>query len=225
MIRVAANPSHALPTIAGWSVALLLTRVSAACAVLALSACTLLPAPREQQTYTLPAFTPVARTAASTAWSLRVNTPFTTAPLDSRQVIVQRPNASLASYHGIRWADRAPVLLRDRLVQALSDSSLFTAVVSDRNAILPTDVELSMTLGSFQLIHADGRAHATIRMQTQLIDTRGPHLLGHQAFAHVHAVDDPADPDAVIAAFGRATDALAEALATWVASLAPGTPS
>jgi len=225
MIRVAANPSHAPPTTAERSAAHLLTRINAACAVLALGACTLLPAPREQQTYTLPAFAPAVRAAAPTAWSLRVNTPFTIAPLDSLQVIVQRPNASLASYHGIRWADRAPVLLRDRLVQTLSDSGLFTAVVSDRNAILPTDVELSMTLRSFQLIHANGRAHATIRMETQLIDARGPHLLGHQTFAQVHAVDDPADPDAVIAAFGRATDALAAALATWVASLAPGTPS
>jgi len=222
MIRVAENPSHPPQTAARRFVAHFVTHVSAACALSALGACTLLPAPQAQQTYVLPAFTPVARTAAPAAWSLRVSAPFTTAPLDSRQVIVQRPNASLASYHGIRWADRAPALLRDRLVQALSDSSLFTAVVSDRNAILPTDVELFMTLHSFQLIHANGRANVTIRMEAQLIDARDPHLLGHHAFTHVHAVDDPANPDAVIAAFGRATDALAEALATWIARLAPG---
>jgi len=224
MIRVAANPAH-VPQTTARSVATLVTRVSALCAVWVLGGCTLLPAPREQQTYTLPAFTPAVRAATPTAWSLRVNTPFTTAPLDSLQVIVQYPNASLASYHGIRWADRVPVLLRDRLVQALSDSRLFTAVISDRNAILPTDVELSLTLRSFQLIHANGRANVTIRMEAQLIDTRGPHLLGHQTFAQVHAVDNPANPDAVIAAFGHATDTLAETLATWVASLAPGTSS
>jgi len=229
MIRVTTNPLTPQPTAHlptprtrlthAWRKA---AQCGAACVALTLGACTLLPAPQALQTYALPTFMAPVPSASSTAWSLRVNTPSTTTPLDSHQVIVQHANASLASYSGIRWADRAPMLLRDRLTQYLSDSGLFTAVVSDHDSILPTDAQLSITLRSFQLIHTQARADVHIRMEAQLIDARGPRLIAHHAFAHMYTVEDPTDPDAVIAAFGHTVDALAAALNAWMALLVPG---
>jgi len=190
-------------------------RLLAACTVLTLAACSLLPAPDAQTTYTLPTFRPAPQAARAHDWVLRVDTPQTTAPLDTRQVLVQYPNASLASWRGILWADRAPVLLRARLAQALADSGLFTAVLTD-NTGARVDAELSMTLRSFQVLNPDTDAQVEVRVQAQLIHTD---VLGQKLFSFTQSVDAPRDPDAVVAAFGHATDTLAAALQTWLQDL------
>jgi len=221
MIRAAAQRTHP-PEHAG-----ILVRRSAACAALtavlatvaALSACTLLPKPDAQKMYVLPASPTSAHTAAPTEWSLRVGTPLAIAPLNSNQVIVQYPNASLASYHGIRWADRAPVLLRDRLAQTFGDSGLFSAVVAG-SATASTDLELAVTLRAFQLEDPAGHAHASVRLEAQLFDARTLQLLGAQPFAQSLVVHNPNDPDAVIAAFGGAVDDVARAMITWLQQIA-----
>jgi len=187
--------------------------------VATLSACSLLPKPDAQQIYVLPASPASAHTAAPTEWSLRVGTPLAIAPLNSNQVIVQYPNASLASYHGIRWADRAPVLLRDRIAQTLGDSGLFRAVVAG-NATASTDLELAATLRAFQLEDPVGHAHVAVRLEAQLFGSSTLQLLGAQPFAQSQAVHNPNSPDAVIAAFGRAVDDVARAMLAWLQQIA-----
>jgi len=199
-------------------------RLGAVCTLLALAACSILPKPEAQQTYVLPASVTPTQAATPTGWLLRVHTPTTVAPLDSTQVIVQYPNTSLAAYRGIRWADHAPVLLRDRLAQYFSDSGLFTTVVSG-NSRLPADVELAMTLRSFQLMDPQGKASVNLRLEVQAIASNGPRLLADQPFTQIRPVADPGNPDAVIAAFGEVVDAVAGAMATWLEQLAQNAAS
>jgi len=205
----------------------LVQSIPGACAALALGACSLLPAPQAHVSYTLPAAASAqgSRAAAhataplpAAAWSLRVYTPTAVAPLDSPWVIVEHPNATLASYHGIRWVDRAPVLLRERLVQRFGSSGLFAAVVSD-DAMAPSDVDLSLQLHAFQLHDPAGQARVLVRLQAQLIDGKSARLMGDQTFVQTQVVDDPRNPDAVIAAFGGVADAVADAMAAWLEPL------
>lgn len=196
-----------------------LARLGAPCAALLLGACSLLPTPSTHVAYHLPQPGDAARAAQATAvpWSVRVATPQAIQPWNSRQVIIRDANASLASYAGIRWADTAPALLRERLAQHLADSGRFAAVGTDRTPAL-ADIELASDLRAFQLSRgADGNA-VEVRLDARLIDLRQRQILDSRVFSQRITLADGGNADAMIAAFGVAVDRISVELTDWLAA-------
>ena len=98
--------------------------------------CSILPKSEPQTRYNLPA-TAMQSTAVQKNVSLYVAAPQANRLINSNRVLVQPTGSEIQIYKGTQWADNAPVLLRERFVQAFTDARLFNAVSSD--AALKTD--------------------------------------------------------------------------------------
>ncbi|HHW2273594.1 TPA: ABC-type transport auxiliary lipoprotein family protein, partial [Pseudomonas aeruginosa] len=63
--------------------------------------------------------------------ALRVYAPESSRVLDSERLFIAQPDGRLSAWQGVRWADPAPVLLRDRIVEAFMRDGRSTSVITD----------------------------------------------------------------------------------------------
>lgn len=183
---------------------------------LLLAGCSILPEAEELQVFQLPSVAapqPVASTSGE-GEVLRISRPRANPLLDSTRIIVMPRADQLSAYQGVRWSDRAPVLLRDRLVERGRERGRFRAVISDD---LPAPAALEMTgeLKAFQVEYRDGRPRAVIRLQATLLRGGSRELLASRTFVVEQDVAGRSVEEAV-AALGQASDALAEELLLWL---------
>ena len=180
--------------------------------VLWLSACTIFPEATPQTRYNLPAavLQPIATTQNIT---LYVALPQANRLINSNYILVQPNGTEMQSYKGAQWADTAPVLLRERFVQALTDAALFQAVTGD--AALNTPLALEGYLANFEVQYQDGQPVIRIQYEGKVIDRQSSSIMRSQRFV----ISQPAtatDIDAVITAFGLAADELSLQVLAWL---------
>ena len=185
-----------------------------------LGGCSILPKGEAPNVYLLPA-TPVSATAhrAVLQESLRIVTPQATRTLDSTHIAVLPEDNVITGYAGARWSDRAPRLLRDRLVDAFRTDGRFAAVSSDE-ANLQVDLELTGDLRAFQSKYERGVPVVVIRYDVQLVRSRSRHIVATHRFDIRQSVVGKEVPQ-VITAFGQAADQLAAQVIAWVAASEP----
>lgn len=197
------------------------------CAVITLGVllggCTILPKSEAPNIYLLPA-TPVAASAhqAVLQESLRIVTPQAARALDSSHIAVLPQDNVITSYAGVRWSDRAPRLLRDRLLDAFRTDGRFAALSSDE-AQLQADLELTGDLRSFQSEYVQGEPVVVVRYDAQLVQGRSQKIVATHRFDIRQPVAGKEVPQVVIA-FGQATDQLAAQVISWVTATATKTP-
>jgi cholesterol transport system auxiliary component len=185
-----------------------------ALASLLLGACSILPQPESPTVYLLPtASPPPAAAPAPVAWSLRVDTPDAAHALDGARIVVVPQDNVVTTYRGARWTDRAPVLLRDRLLEAFRADGRVAALSSD-SAELGADYELGGDLPAFQSQYEDGRPVVVVRYDARLVQGRSQRILAARRFEVREPVAGKEVPQ-VVAAFGRAGDALAAQVIPW----------
>ena len=177
-----------------------------------LSACTVLPKSQVLSIYRLPASSLPGHTA-SADWALRVNKPYSSQLLDSTRIAVLPPGDQISAYQGVRWSDRAPLLLRDRLVDAFLDDGRLKAVSSD-DSRLQADLELDGDLRAFQSEYQNGRPAARILLEARLVESGSLRILASRRFEVSQVASDTSVP-AVINAFGQAGDQLAREVLEW----------
>ena len=188
-------------------------RLLAAVALLSgLSACSIWPQSEVLSVYRLPASRLPAQPVSSD-WSLRVNTPYSNQLLDSTRISVIPPGDQVSAYQGVRWSDRAPLLLRDRLVAAFLDDGRINAVSSDASR-LHADLELGGDLRAFHSEYRDGRALARIQLEARLIEHGSLRILASRRF-DISQVAHDTSVARVVEAFGQASDQLARELVDW----------
>ena len=185
-----------------------------------LAACSILPKVEAPNVYLLPG-TPAPASVHQTALlqSLRIATPHAARALDSNRIAVVPQGNVINVYAGARWSDRAPRLLRDRLLDAFRTDGRFTALSSD-DAQLQADLELTGDLRSFQTEYVQGEPVVVISYDAQLVQDR------KIVAAHRFDVRQPVagkDVPQVVTAFGQATDQLAAQVIAWVAASAART--
>ncbi len=189
------------------------------CAAIALGmllgGCSILPRSEAPNVYLLPA-TPVAPTAHQTVVpeSLRIVTPQAARALDSSHIAVLPQNNVITAYDGARWSDRAPRLLRDRLLDAFRTDGRFAALSSDE-ARLQADLELTGDLRAFQSEYVQGVPVVVIRYDAQLVQGRSQKIIATRRFDIRQPVAGKEVPQ-VVTAFGQATDQLAAQVIAWV---------
>jgi len=177
-----------------------------------LGACSILPKSEVLQVYRLPA-QPLTSQAPTVDWALRVNKPYSSQLLDSTRIAVLPPGDQISAYQGVRWSDRAPLLLRDRLIDALRDDGRIPAVSSD-DSRLHADLELSSDLRAFHSEYQGDRPQARILLEARLVQSGNLRILASRRF-NVSQTASDASVGAVVQAFGLAADQLARELVDW----------
>jgi cholesterol transport system auxiliary component len=182
-----------------------------------LGACSVLPKSEPLTYYLLPASpAPAQAERPQMAWSLRVDKPYANQLLDSPRIAVLPSGAQVAAYQGARWSDRAPILLRDRLIDAVRSDGRVAAVSSD-DARLAADLVLSSDLRAFQSEYHDGQPAVHIVLEARLVQAGSQQIVATRRFEVRQPTADPS-VDAVVAAFGQAGDRLANELVAWTLS-------
>lgn len=177
-----------------------------------LSACSILPKSQVLSIYRLPASS-LPNHAVSADWALRVNKPYSSQLLDSTRIAVLPPGDQISAYQGVRWSDRAPLLLRDRLIDAFLDDGRLKAVSSD-DSRLQADLELDGDLRAFNSEYQNGRPAARILFEARLVESGSLRILASRRFEVSQAARDTSVP-AVVNAFGQASDQLAREVLEW----------
>lgn len=178
-----------------------------------LGACSILPKAESPDFYLLPATQQPARGSAAVNWSLRVSAPTASLALDSNRIAVVLQGNQLSSYQGARWSNRAPGLLRDRLLDAFTANGSIRALSSDE-ASLQADLDLTGELRAFQSEYQNGKPVIHIRYDARLVRTLGQRIVASRSFEVSQPVDGKQVPE-VVSAFGRAADQLSAQVVEW----------
>ncbi|MBO3276445.1 ABC-type transport auxiliary lipoprotein family protein [Pseudomonas schmalbachii] len=189
-------------------------RLMGCCAVFSLlAACSILPEAENPDVYRLPATPASASRASAVDWSLRVITPKASLALDRPRIAVVPEGNLLSSYQDARWSNPAPVLLRDRLVDAfLADGRVKELSSDDYN--LQADLELAGDLRAFQSEYRGGKPEIVIRLDARLVQAATQRIVAVRSFSVTQPVDGSQVPQ-VVEAFGKAGDQLAAQVVDW----------
>ncbi|MDF0750579.1 ABC-type transport auxiliary lipoprotein family protein [Marinobacter sp. 71-i] len=182
-----------------------------------LSACTLFPERPANRIFQLPA--PAIAKAADAKQqerTLRVGTPQAENPINSARILVSpggnRSN-EIQAYQGVRWSNKAPVLVRNHLIEAFRRDGRLATVITDTSPAR-SDLTLAGHLTAFQSEYQDGAPFALIRLDIQLIDERTRNTLASKRFEHRHPATGE-EVEAVVEAFGEASGELAREVVDW----------
>lgn len=186
------------------------------CGVLLLAACSILPKQETLHVWRPPTTTPAA-TAAKQSFSLRVDTPHASGPLDATTIMVLPSPGQVSTYKGARWSDTPALLVRQRLVDGFMAAGL-PAITTDDDTVL-SDYTLSGELRAFQTEYRSGSPLVVVRYDARLRRSGSRHLLAARSFT---VTESPADADIpeVVNAFGAAEDALARQVVAWTLATA-----
>lgn len=158
----------------------------------------------------LPAAAPAA---SSIGWQLLIDTPRTSATLDSAHIAVMPSAGVLEVYPAARWRDPAPVLLRSLIVLAFDNDGRIGGV-SAADAGLSGDYTLATELRGFQMELSGADAQAAIRLTAKLFDHANNRIVASRSFdvATPAASSDVGD---AVKAFELALGEVLPALVAW----------
>ncbi|WP_414704243.1 ABC-type transport auxiliary lipoprotein family protein [Pseudomonas sp. UBA1879] len=180
--------------------------------VLSMTACSILPKQAPSDVYRLPTVSTVSKPATPAPWSLRVARPKSSETLDSPRIAVIPQGDVISSYKGARWSDPAPVLLRNRLVDAFYRDGRVQSISTDESN-LQADIELGGELQAFQSEYRGTAIEVVIRLDARLADDHQRIIASRRFEVHQPVADKQVS--AVVTGFGQASDALTTQLVQW----------
>lgn len=178
-----------------------------------LGGCSLLPESKPVSVYQMPAPARDQQTTRTLPLALRINTPQAGFALNSPRLLVNPAGDQLSSYKGARWSDPLPVLVREYLRRAFTQSAGFASVSNDEHA-LHADIQLGSDLLSFQVIYRDQQPVAVVELEARLIEPGARQVLASRIF---RAEQSPADAQvpAVVRAQAAALEQVSNQLIDW----------
>jgi len=187
-------------------------RLALLLSVALLSACSILPKSEPSDVYRLPVGAAASSVAQPVQWSLRLARPKASETLDSPRIAVVPQGDLISSYKGARWTDPAPVLWRNRLLDAFaSDGRVQLLSTDDSN--LQADFQLGGELQAFQSEYRGQAIEVVIRLDARLVSDN-QRIIATRRFEVRQPVGDKQVP-AVVAGFGKASDGLAAQVLRW----------
>ncbi len=153
-----------------------------------------------------------AANATPVDWQLVVETPRTSAALDTPRITVAPTPGVLEVYPEARWRDPVPQLLRSLVVQAFDDSGRLGGVSGGDG--LSAEYSLAIEVRDFQAELDGGTARAAIRFNAKLFDHRANRIVATRAF---EATSPAASSDvaSVVPAFETALGEVLPSLVAW----------
>jgi cholesterol transport system auxiliary component len=186
-----------------------------AIAMLALASCSILPPAESPNIYVLPQ-SHSARTESAEPqlpWQLRVDTPEATGLLSGSGIVVMPEPGRITVYKDARWSDGAPLLLRERLIDAFLDTHRLPAVTSEDDS-MRADFVLAGDLRAFQTEYRNGSPVVVVRFDAQLRRGGARDVLAARSFEVTANPSGVAVPQ-VVQAFGQACDQLSAQVVQW----------
>ena len=186
----------------------------ASCALLA--ACSVLPA-REAVQIWQPEESTIATPTTAADFSLRVDAPNTSGPLDGTGIVVMPEPGQVSTYKGARWSESPALLIRHRLVDAFMAAKLPAVTTDDDH--FASDYSLSGNLRGFQSEYRNGSPVVVVRFDAQLRRGGARNLLATRSFV---VTQNPSGMDVpkIVTAFGAADDQLAQQVVAWTIDVA-----
>jgi len=190
--------------------------VTSCAASMLLAACSILPTNSPVQIWQ-PEEATIAAPAAAADFSLRVDAPNTTGPLDGTGIVVMPEPGQISNYKGARWSESPALLIRHRLVDAFMAAKLPAVTTDDDH--FASDYSLSGNLRGFQSEYRNGSPTVVVRFDAQLRRGGARDLLATRSFV---VTQNPSGVDVpqIVAAFGAADDALAQQVVAWTLEVA-----
>lgn len=182
------------------------------------SACSILPQAEPADVYRLPAAQVARNAATSEGWTLRINKPLASEVLNSPRIAVVPAGDLISSYKGARWADPAPALLRNRMLDAFQRDGRVQRVSAD-DANLQADYEIVGELQAFQSEYSAAGLAVVVRLDARLVQGRTQRVLASRSFEVRQPVAQAQVP-AVVSGFGQASDRLMAQLVDWTVTQA-----
>ena len=136
---------------------------------------------------------------------LLVGRPRAAGPLDTDRIAIAPGGSRFDYYADVRWAQTAPQMLQQTLVDALTSDGHFEAVLA-APAFVPAELLLDLELRRFEAVAAgvDSAPVAHVQVQASLVDRRrGVRVASFLSEASATASDNRMGP--VVAAFDAAT--------------------
>ena len=180
---------------------------------LLLASCTVVPPARETVVYQLREAA-VAEAPVSADLNLKIMSVQSSDALNSRRIMATADGSALFALPTARWASPVRELLRERLVEGIRASGAIAGVIGD-SASLKSDVVLHSSVRDFVADFSTAEPAALVRLDATLADGHRRTIIATREF-RVRTPGQGRDADAVVAAFSRATDQLAEEIVTWV---------
>jgi cholesterol transport system auxiliary component len=118
--------------------------------------------------YTLSAVTQFDRSLPKVDWQLVIGTPVASADLDTTRIALTRSPGVVEYFAKGAWADNAPILLQDKLIESFEASGAIVAVGRDAVGLRP-DYVLQSELRDFQAEFAGDAPSAHLRLVGKLV--------------------------------------------------------
>jgi cholesterol transport system auxiliary component len=151
-----------------------------------------------------------------------INTPQASRVLSGQRIAVVPQGNEISAYGGARWSDAAPVLLRDRLIEAFQRDGRMPSV-SNEDVNLYADLSLHSDLRAFQTVYIDGKPVVVITLDARLVNRNDQRTLANRRFEVRQPSADPS-VESVVEAFGQASDRLSADILEWTLSHARQLP-
>jgi cholesterol transport system auxiliary component len=139
------------------------------------------------------------------AQAISVARPRAASSLDTNRIAVVTPGHGFDYLAGARWADAAPQMVQQLLVDVLGGAGGFATAIASPSGV-PADLLLDTELRHFEAVYAgaDSAPSVVVELQASLVDARrGLRVASFDAHAEVAAERN--DRRAVVAAFEQAT--------------------
>lgn len=135
----------------------------------ALAGCSIIPKVNNPiPLYTLSAVTQFDRSLPKVDWQLVVGTPVASADLDTTRIALTRSPGVVEYFAKGAWADNAPILLQDKLIESFEASGAIVAVGRDAVGLKP-DYVLQSELRDFQAEFSGEAPTAHLRLAAKLV--------------------------------------------------------
>ena len=173
----------------------------------------LAPAGPAPALYTLAAPDQNGAPGARVDWQLLVEAPIVTLDLNTARIAVA-PSAQRVDYYAdVAWADRAPVLIQNMIIESF-DRSGRIAGVDRQHGGLRADFLLETDLRDFQVEAQQSPPSAHVRITAKLVRMRDRSIVGSRTFENAAPVGDGGFP-APVTAFDAALRQILPDLVTW----------
>ncbi len=155
---------------------------------------------------------------ARAPWQLLVETPLANAAIDTPRIMLGENANRMTYYSGATWADTAPDMMQNLLVESFENSRRIVAVGVERSG-LRADFILKADLRDFQANYkgqdsADTAPEAMVRINAKLVRLPRRNIVAGDTFEATVRAASPALED-IIRAFDQATGAVLRRIVEW----------
>lgn len=134
-----------------------------------LAGCSVIPKVNEPiPLYTLSAVSQFGQSLPKVDWQLVVGTPVASADLNSTRIALTRAPGVVEYFAKGAWADYAPILLQDKLIESFEASKAIVSVGRDAIGLKP-DFVLQSDLRDFQAEYSGETPTAHLRLAAKLV--------------------------------------------------------